>query len=112
MKKNEILQTCQTNIYKFVRVRMADGKVHKGYIVNVDNDHVTLAVPGSAADWQAYAQGQRWFPFGWLALPLAFLAGVAVARPRYPYPPYYPAYPPYYPAYPSYYSPYPGYRAY
>ncbi|HJV46938.1 MAG TPA: hypothetical protein VJ824_14565 [Bacillota bacterium] len=111
MQLHESHQLCTAHINKFVKVTMKDGKGHKGYIVGFEGDHVILAAPHEtdessyqiAADSRQY----RFFPFFWIGLPLAFIAGVAARRPyRYPCPTYpcsaYP-YPPYYPyGYPGY----------
>lgn len=102
MQPHEALHTYMN---QYVKVTMKDGKRFKGYVVKIDRDHAILAVPHDDDDSSYYSASDsrehRFFPFFWLGLPLAFIAGVAATRPyRYPSPVYpsaaYP-YPPYYP---------------
>lgn len=108
MQNNE---TIHQHLNRYVKITMKDGKSYKGYIVKIEKDHAILASPHEGDESTAYPNSEsresRFFPFFWLALPLAYIAGVASRRPyRYPAP-YYPSaaypYPPYYPyGYPYY----------
>lgn len=91
-------QVCKSNINRYVKLTLVDGRIYRGYIVEVDNQNVKIAIPGdtSGVDVQSHGTDQeRWFPFWPVAIPLLFIAAVARRRPRYPYPPYYYPYPPY-----------------
>jgi hypothetical protein len=111
MMTQEAYQACRAHMYHYVKLTTGDGSRHKGYILNVDGENVTVAVPNTEteAGLGVNINDQRGFPFLLLTIPLAYLAGVATARPKYPYPPYYPytPYPPttypstVYPSYPS-----------
>lgn len=105
---------CNKNLNQFVNVSLTNGVDYEGYIVDVNPEYFTLAVPYSE-DRGKWGYDER-SPLALITLPLFFLAGMAVGRrrPSYPYPPYYPQYPAPYPApypykspYPPPYSPYP-----
>lgn len=102
---------CRKHLNKYVNVSLTNGVDYEGYIVDVTPEYFTLAVPSEhQGEWDHDERN----PLALITLPLFFLAGLAVGRPRppypYPYPPYYPPYPapyPYKPPYPPPYPPYP-----
>lgn len=106
----DIHSLCKTHFKKYVRVSLTNGVKYEGYIIRVDDQYVTLAVPKDVQYPRDWVDNDERNPLILLTLPLFFLAGLAVRRPPYPYPVYYP-YPTPYPAYPQA-PPYPEYPAY
>ncbi len=105
---------CNKHLNKYVTISLTNGVEYEGYIVDVNPEYFTLAVPSS--EHQDGRNLDERSPLAIITLPLFFLAGLAVGRrPRppypypypYPYPPYYPPYPAPYPPYPPPYPPYP-----
>lgn len=45
MEKIEAKEICKKHIHRYVRVSMADGSVHDGFVESVDEEHLYLAVP-------------------------------------------------------------------
>ncbi|OAB33962.1 hypothetical protein [Paenibacillus glacialis] len=45
MEKVEAKQICHHHMHRYVRVVLADGRVFDGFVENVDDDHLHLAVP-------------------------------------------------------------------
>ncbi|RKD24385.1 hypothetical protein BEP19_08300 [Ammoniphilus oxalaticus] len=94
-----MFQVCQGHLYKYVKVTMHDGSAHRGYIVDVNSEKVTMAIEDET-------RSDRSAPFIYWTLPLFAIAAIAARRRRRPYPSYYPYAP--YPA-PYGYPPYYGY---
>lgn len=103
MKANKVHTLCHNHLHRYVRVVLTNRVHYEGYIVRVDHQYVTIAVPHREDQQREWSNDQR-NPLALLTLPLFFLAGLAVRRPPYPYPAYYP-YPTPYPA--PYPAPYP-----
>jgi len=106
---------CKKYLNQYVKVSLTNGVEYEGYIVDVNPEYFTLAVP--TAEYDTNAEKERGAPLALLTLPLFFLAGLAIGRPRppYPYPYPYPSPYPYpypnqtypYQTYPYGYPPYP-----
>ncbi|MDR0268990.1 hypothetical protein [Paenibacillus sp.] len=45
MEKLEAKEVCKKHMYRYVRATMADGSAHDGFIENVDDDNLYLAMP-------------------------------------------------------------------
>lgn len=95
-------------MYRYVKVTTKDGDVHRGYVVDVDEEKVTMAIENEGPTPDAARRGS---PFLFWTIPLFAIAAIAARRRRYPYPSYYPYAPypvPYGPVPPPYYG-YPPY---
>jgi len=93
---------CENHIYKYVKITTNDGTIHRGYVVKVDQQNVTMAIENEPAS----SGEDRWSPFLFWTIPLLAITAIAARRRRYPYPSYYPYAPypvPY--SYPAYYPP-------
>ncbi|MEB3103591.1 phosphatidylinositol kinase [Ferviditalea candida] len=73
---------CMQYLHRYVRVQMNDGKVYEGFIANVDQEKVTLAIPAPEKEGehrQFFGTFGGFFPYGRffpLGLPLAGLGGI------------------------------------
>ncbi len=73
---------CMQYMHRFVRIETEDGQMYEGFIANVDQQNVTLAIPSPG---NQHEQRQFWgafggaFPYGGFfpyVLPLAALAAI------------------------------------
>lgn len=67
MHKRQAYSMCRQYVNQHVKVTTKDGKMYEGYIENVDQDHVYLAVPRNANDrdkGDSTSGGERQFGFG------------------------------------------------
>ena len=97
---------CQGHLNKYVKVTTMNGTIHRGYIVKLDQQQVTMAIENETPS----SQEERLAPFLFWTIPLLAITAIAARRRRYPYPSYYPYAP--YPApygYPEFYPPPYGY---
>jgi len=83
MTGNDYHQICLSCMNNYVGLQTSDGKTHDGFIAHVDNEYVTLAIPGemmnSEAEARQFGYYHGYFPrrrFYGRRIPLAAITGL------------------------------------
>lgn len=101
MHKQDAIEMCKQHMHKYVLIHTSDGMQYDGIVVDLDDEHVILAVPVGAAEltppqvrafygypgygFPGYGFGYPYYgPYGYggrfrrLALPLAALTAISL----------------------------------